>query len=149
MDTRTPEKRSEIMSLVKGKNTTPELAVRKIVFGLGYRYRLHAKELPGRPDLVFRAKRKVLFVHGCFWHGHGCAKGRAPKSRQEYWLPKIATNRRRDAKQIASLEAAGWKALVIWQCELRSEARLIGKIDRFLKKHGKSKTVKGRRSNAR
>src|SRR5262245_4550871 len=133
MDTRTREKRSEIMSLVKGKNTSAELAVRRIVFALGYRYRLHGKYLPGRPDLVFPGKRKVLFVHGCFWHGHKCPKGRPPKSRLDYWLPKIAANEQRDSRQIAQLRSGGWKTLVVWQCELKSALQLARKVDRFLR----------------
>lgn len=132
MDTRTPAKRSEIMSSVRSKDTSTEMAVRRIVFGLGFRYRLHAKSLPGRPDLVFPSKRKVVFVHGCFWHGHACPKGRAPKSRPNYWLPKIEANRRRDADQVTKLRAAGWRALVVWQCELKSQQRLTKRVQRFL-----------------
>lgn len=121
------------MSLVRGKNTTPELAVRRLVHGLGYRFRLHGKNLPGRPDLVFAGRRKVIFVHGCFWHAHdGCAKARPPKSRKSYWVPKLKANKERDTRNIADLKTLGWKPLVVWQCELKKQRRLVSKIRRFL-----------------
>lgn len=133
VDTRRPEKRSEIMSLVRSKNTSPELAVRRLVHGLGYRFRLHGKNLPGRPDLVFGGRRKVIFVHGCFWHAHeGCSKARPPKSRRSYWVPKLKANRARDLRNLADMRALGWKSLVVWQCELKKRDRLVRKIDRFL-----------------
>lgn len=135
MDTRTPEKRSEIMSLVRGKNTTPELAVRRLVHGLGFRFRLHAADLPGRPDLVFPRLRKVIFVHGCFWHGHRkCSKSRLPKSRTAYWKAKLDANKARDTRNLADIRALGWGSLVVWQCELKAQAKLVTKIDRFLSK---------------
>lgn len=147
MDTRSPQKRSEIMSLVRGKNTTPELAVRRIVHSLGYRFRLHGKALPGRPDLVFAGRRKVIFVHGCFWHAHeGCAKARPPKSRKSYWVPKLRANKERDARNLAEVRALGWKALVVWQCELKKPERLVRKIDRFLgRPAGRAEAKKGKR----
>jgi len=120
MDTRTPSQRSRIMRAVRTANTGPELLLRKRLFRLGYRYTLHVKGLPGRPDLVFPARRKVVFVHGCFWHGHNCSKGKLPKSRLDYWQPKIKTNRTRDARNVEALAAFGWKALVVWLPSKRS-----------------------------
>ena len=118
-DTRTRAQRRRIMQSVQTGNTGPELAVRQTLHRLGYRFRLHAKQLPGRPDIVFSSRRKVIFVNGCFWHGHGCQKGRLPKSRVDYWAPKISANRSRDARVVADLEARGWLALTVWQCEIR------------------------------
>jgi DNA mismatch endonuclease, patch repair protein len=100
MDTRTPDQRSRIMQAVKQKDTGPELLLRRALHRLGYRYRTHAKDLPGRPDLVFASRKKVIFVHGCFWHGHDCSKGRLPKSRPEYWIPKIEANKARDERVV-------------------------------------------------
>jgi DNA mismatch endonuclease (patch repair protein) len=126
------ETRSYIMSRVGSKDTTPELSVRRLLHGLGYRYRLHAKRLPGSPDLCFPARRRVIFVHGCYWHGHDCRWGRLPKSRVEYWEAKIAANRRRDLDRIADLAGLGWSSLVIWQCETRDTAALTAKLVAFL-----------------
>ncbi|WP_247879620.1 very short patch repair endonuclease [Azospirillum sp. TSA6c] len=123
-DTRTPEQRRRIMQAVKTKDTGPEWAVRRWLHARGYRYRLHRKDLPGRPDIVLPGRRLAIFVHGCFWHNHGCEKGRAPKSRLEYWGPKLEANRRRDASKAAELEAQGWRVLTIWQCEISDEATL-------------------------
>jgi DNA mismatch endonuclease (patch repair protein) len=132
MDTRSPAKRSEIMSLVKSQNTSPELAVRRMLSARGYRYRLHPANLPGRPDIVFPNRRRALFIHGCFWHGHDCPKGHPPKSRRDYWVPKIAANKLRDARQLGRLRRAGWKAMVIWQCQLKAREKLERRIERFL-----------------
>lgn len=119
-DTVSPEKRAAIMRAVKAKNTKPELSVRKALFALGYRYRLHVEDLPGKPDLVFPKHRAVLFVHGCFWHGHDCARGaRAPKTNAAYWREKIARNKERDADHQSALAAAGWRVIVVWECEIR------------------------------
>jgi len=121
------------MARVRSTNTRPELAVRKLVFGLGYRYRLHARELPGCPDLVFRPRRKVIFVHGCFWHRHAsCALARMPKSRLEFWRPKLEGNRKRDDRNKKALAREGWKVLTIWECELNNADRLKKIIRRFL-----------------
>ena len=136
MDRVSKEKRSEMMKKVRGKNTAPELAVRKLVYSLGYRYRLHGKNLPGKPDLVFSGRKKVIFVHGCFWHYHGCKKGMPPKSRSEYWLPKLEENKRRDEKAISDLIGKGWKVLVVWQCETKNLEELTTRISDFL---GRSK----------
>lgn len=132
-DKLTPERRSENMRRIKSKGTKPEVAVRQIVHGLGYRYRLHRKDLPGKPDLVFGSRRKAIFVHGCFWHTHehpACLDGRTPRSNEGYWLPKLARTKERDAASLAALEAAGWKVLVIWECEVQNteavKARLVG-----------------------
>lgn len=135
MDTLTPAQRSERMSRIRGKGSKPEIAVRKLIHGLGFRYRLHARELPGKPDLVFRKKRKAIFVHGCFWHRHeGCALARLPKSRHDFWLPKLGRNRERDVANEAALNAAGWKQLVIWECELKDLTKVQGRVVRFLGK---------------
>jgi DNA mismatch endonuclease (patch repair protein) len=108
------------MQSIGQKDTGPEMLVRHALHKLGYRYRLHAKNLPGRPDMVFPGKRKVVFVHGCFWHGHDCPKGKLPKSRPEYWIPKIEANKARDERVIDELKKAGWDAIVIWQCQTKS-----------------------------
>lgn len=131
-DTRTPIQRSNIMRSVGTKNTGPEQQLRKLLYGAGYRYRLHGKQLPGRPDLVFPGRRKVIFVHGCFWHGHGCAKGRLPKSKLEYWGPKLAANQQRDSRNIRDLRQLGWDALVVWQCELREPVSALQRVEEFL-----------------
>lgn len=120
------------MRSVKTANTLPELAIRKIVFGLGGRYRLHAAGLPGKPDLVFPGKRKAIFVHGCYWHGHQCPKGRLPRSRLEYWGPKIEANKERDKRQVRQLRRMGWSVLTVWQCELAKPAKLQNRIAKFL-----------------
>jgi DNA mismatch endonuclease (patch repair protein) len=121
------------MGRVRSKDTGPELVVRRLVHAMGYRYRLHGKGLPGRPDLVFRSRGKLIFVHGCFWHLHkGCALARLPKSRTDFWLPKLEANRLRDAKTQRALRRAGWKVLVVWECQLKSEARTRDTLRRFL-----------------
>lgn len=135
MDTRTKAQRRRIMQSVRTENTGPEMLVRKLLHRLGYRFRLHSEALPGKPDIVFPARRKAIFVHGCFWHGHGCAKGRPPKSRHDYWLPKIEANRARDSKAMASLAHLGWQALVIWECETKNVVELEIALNRFLSPH--------------
>lgn len=133
MDKLSPEHRGWLMSRVKSKDTTPELAVRRLAFGMGYRYRLHDKRLPGRPDLVFAGRRKIVFVNGCFWHGHkGCRYARLPKTRVDYWRTKIENNRARDRRNIAQLEAGGWTVLSVWQCELKTIEALASKLYDFL-----------------
>jgi len=130
----TPEQRSRTMRAVKGADTAPEMAVRRMAHQMGYRFRLHRKDLPGKPDLVFPRLRKVVFVHGCFWHGHACARGaRAPKANAEYWRVKIARNRFRDAANITALEAKGWRAAVIWECELKEPGRVKKRLAGFLR----------------
>ena len=125
--------RSQIMARVKATDTSPELAVRSIVHSLGFRFRLHRRDLPGAPDLVFPRLRKVIFVHGCFWHGHSCARGaRVPKTNREYWLAKIARNAKRDRATRAALAKSGWRVLVVWECRLNNRAALTAKLRRFL-----------------
>ena len=133
MDTLTREQRSERMARVRGRDTKPELAVRKRLHALGYRYRLHDRKLPGSPDLVFASRRKALFVHGCFWHMHeGCALARMPKSRLEFWRPKLEGNRARDAVKLEQLRALGWDVMVVWECELRELDALVARVEAFL-----------------
>jgi DNA mismatch endonuclease, patch repair protein len=121
------------MARVKSKDTRPEMAVRKLLFRLGFRYRLHARDLPGRPDIVFRGKRKVIFVHGCFWHLHAhCANNRPPKSRLDFWLPKLKSNKARDRKNRSALTRAGWKSLVLWECQVHDEPLMTARIEEFL-----------------
>lgn len=121
------------MGRVHNKDTKPEMHVRRLVHSLGYRYRLHYGELPGRPDIVFPEKRKAIFVHGCFWHRHeGCSRCRMPKSRLEFWGPKLEKNRLRDLKNLAKLRELGWDVLVVWECETEEAAGLPGRIMSFL-----------------
>ena len=117
VDTLTVEQRSALMARVRGVDTKPELFVRKALYARGYRYRLHVRDLPGRPDLVFRKRRTVVFVHGCFWHRHGCKKTTHPKSRQDYWEAKFANNVARDKRNLAQLIDDGWRVFVVWECE--------------------------------
>jgi DNA mismatch endonuclease (patch repair protein) len=127
-----PELRRRTMQAVKSKDSEAEMTVRRLVHALGYRYRLHRKDLPGCPDLVFPARQKAIFIHGCFWHGHNCPRGaRVPKTNTEYWAGKIARNRVRDRKVRASLRAVGWTTMVIWECQTR-RPNLIARLKRFL-----------------
>lgn len=132
VDTRSPEQRRRIMQSVKTKNTSPELLLRRALFAAGFRFRLHRKSLPGSPDIVFPGRKKVIFVNGCYWHGHGCSKGQPPKSRLEYWEPKIRANRERDRRNLEKLEALGWAACVVWQCELNDMENLLPRLGTFL-----------------
>ena len=137
MDTLTHKQRSERMSKVRGVDTKPEILVRRLIHGMGYRYRLHVKSLPGRPDLVFPSRQKVVFVHGCFWHRHPdplCALARLPKSRLNFWRTKLEGNRVRDSRIEAKLRRLGWKVMVIWECQVNSRPRLVKRIQRFLGK---------------
>lgn len=121
------------MRAVKGADTTPELAVRRLAHGMGYRFRLHRKDLPGKPDLTFPRLRKVVFVHGCFWHGHDCARGaRIPVQNREYWTRKVARNMERDRSVRSALQGLGWKSLVVWECEIKDLDRLRRELRRFL-----------------
>jgi len=134
MDTLSSAERSERMGRVRSKDTRPELVVRRIVHSLGFRYRLHDIKLPGKPDLVFSGRRKVIFVHGCFWHRHGaaCPLTRLPKSRLEFWRPKLAENRKRDWKNARCLRSAGWDILVLWECQLRDLEAIEARVMQFL-----------------
>lgn len=125
--------RSERMSLIRAKGSGPELAVRRLIHSMGYRFRLHDPRLPGTPDLVFPGKRKVIFVHGCFWHRHNhCELARLPKSRLNFWLPKLESNRARDLRDQRALARLGWRGLVIWECELRDPVRVMIRSLAFL-----------------
>lgn len=136
MDRIRPDVRSATMRSIRSKDMKPELAVRRMVFSWGYRYRLHRHDLPGRPDMVFPGRRKVIFVHGCFWHQHqdpDCRLVHAPRSRLEYWEPKLRRNQERDTRHLSRLEELGWAALVLWECQVRSDGeRLRETIDGFL-----------------
>ena len=135
VDTVTAERRSAIMSKIRAKGMKPEIVVRKLAHSMGYRYRLHRKDLPGKPDLVFGTRKKVIFVHGCFWHQHSdpsCKIARLPKSNQAYWLPKLKGNAMRDAKNELLLREKGWDVLVIWECETKHGEALASKIREFL-----------------
>jgi DNA mismatch endonuclease (patch repair protein) len=130
---KTPEERARMMRGFKRENTAPEVAVRRLAHQLGYRFRLHRKDLPGKPDIVFASRKKVILVHGCFWHSHGCALTRVPKDNQEYWLPKLERNRARDITNLRELQKAGWSCLVLWECEIRAgESKLRARLRRFL-----------------
>ena len=132
-DVFTPEKRSSVMRQVKGRDTGPEKTVRRLLTALGARYRLHRKDLPGRPDIVMPGRRLALFVHGCFWHGHDCPRGaRVPQQNRDYWLAKVGRNRARDVASEAALTAAGWRVEVLWECELKDEAALGERLERLL-----------------
>ncbi|WP_176048999.1 very short patch repair endonuclease [Burkholderia sp. BCC1644] len=132
MDKVEKAKRSAIMRAVGSKNTGIELRLRRALHALGYRYRLHVKRLPGSPDLVFPSRRKIVFVHGCFWHGHGCRLGRLPKSNVDFWSQKVVRNQARDASAIHLLEQSGWSVLVVWQCEFRDFDSLVERVVAFL-----------------
>ena len=131
MDTRSPEQRSYIMRSVRTRDTGPELAVRSLLHQMGLRFSLQRKDLPGRPDIVLPKRNTVVFVHGCFWHGHGCRKGRLPKSRLGFWRPKIRKNKTRDAESAKMLRAQGWRVLTIWQCQTKNSDRLRNKLVAF------------------
>jgi DNA mismatch endonuclease (patch repair protein) len=127
------EKRSAVMRRVKGKDTGPELCVRKALTRLGARYRLHRKDLPGNPDIVMPGRRLALFVHGCFWHGHDCARGsRVPQQNRDYWVGKVARNVARDARTHQALTALGWRVETIWECHLKDAAELERRLKRLL-----------------
>ena len=128
-----PLDRSSIMRRVRSKDTAPELAVRRIVSALGYRYKLHRQDLPGNPDIVFPSRKRIIFVNGCFWHGHHCRRGaRIPKENRDYWQAKIARNVERDKNNRRELRRNGWRVQTIWECEVSNLSRLEKKIDSFL-----------------
>ena len=134
-DVVTPARRSEIMSNIRAKDMKPEMAVRRLVHSLGYRYRLHRKDLPGKPDLVFANRKKVIFVHGCFWHQHpdnSCRIVRRPKSNRGYWIPKLKRNAQRDAEHQSALNDSGWDVLIVWECQVRADSDLVNTIRHFL-----------------
>lgn len=145
-DVFSPEKRSAVMRRVKGRDTTPELKVRRALTALGVRYRLNRKDLPGSPDIVMAGRRLAIFVHGCFWHGHDCARGsRVPKANRDYWLAKVARNKARDAAADAALTAKGWRVETIWECDLKDAAALEARLGQLLtsSSHGRPKADPG------
>jgi DNA mismatch endonuclease, patch repair protein len=145
-DVYSPEKRSAVMRRVKGRNTTPEMTVRRALTRLGARYRLHRKDLPGNPDIVMPGRKLALFVHGCFWHGHDCARGsRVPKANREYWVAKVGRNVARDARSAEALAALGWRVETIWECDLKDAAALEARLAGLLNSssHGQPKADPG------
>lgn len=133
-DVFSPEKRSAVMRKVKGKDTAPELKVRRLLRAMGVGYRLHRADLPGKPDIAMPGRRLALFVHGCFWHGHDCARGaRIPKANRAYWEAKIGRNRARDAAHRQALQALGWRAETLWECELKDEAALEERLEALIR----------------
>lgn len=133
MDTLTPRERSERMSRIRGKDSSPEMQLRRLLHGMGFRYRLHVKGLPGKPDLVFPSRRAVIFMHGCYWHRHnGCKLARLPKSNLNFWKGKLEENKRRDAVNRKRLKALGWRVLVVWECELHDTDRVSRATRKFL-----------------
>ncbi len=145
----TSDERSRIMRAVKSRDTAPELFVRRLVHKLGYRFRLHKKNLPGNPDLTFASRRKVIFVHGCFWHGHTCPRGaRIPKTNRLYWLAKITRNKERDKQSILRLTKQGWDALIVWECQIKDQTILAKRLVRFLEK-ASFNGIKFRSTNSR
>ena len=136
-DVFSPEKRSAVMRRVKGRDTSPEMKVRKLLTRLGARYRLHRKDLPGNPDIVLPGRKLAIFVHGCFWHGHDCARGaRVPKQNRDYWLGKVARNVARDAASRDALAGTGWRVETIWECHMKDEAALTDRLAGLLDDRG-------------
>jgi DNA mismatch endonuclease, patch repair protein len=136
MDHLTPGARSENMRNITARDTRPELAIRRCLYAAGFRYRLHLKELPGRPDIVLRRSKTAIYVNGCFWHGHCCQRGRLPKSNVPYWARKIGCNVRRDRRNAARLRGSGWRRVVVWECELKDPGKLERRLLRVLKPRG-------------
>lgn len=135
-DTLSKEERSERMARIRGKDSTPELRLRRLVHGMGFRYRLHLRNLPGTPDLVFPARKAVIFMHGCFWHRHpGCKLARLPKSKLEFWETKLETNRKRDILRQRQLRKLGWRILIVWECQLSDPVRVARRVSKFLLDH--------------
>ena len=132
-DVHSPERRSNNMRAIRSKNTAPEIQIRKLLFTLGFRYRLHVRGMPGKPDLVLAKHRIVVFVHGCFWHGHGCYLFRLPQTRPEFWKTKIEQNRLRDVRDVDALVKAGWRVITVWECAVKGRLRWTDKnLGRFL-----------------
>ncbi len=133
-ETETKKRRSDIMRRVKSENTRPEMKIRKLLFGMGYRYRLHRRDLPGKPDIVFPGRKKAIFVHGCFWHGHDCRAGKnRPASNKTYWTEKLERNMARDRRNQEQLAELGWSYLIVWECEIKNEIELADRLAGFLK----------------
>ena len=141
MDVFSRRKRSQIMSRISGKNTKPEILVRSILHRMGYRFRVHKKDLPGKPDITLPKHKKVIFVHGCFWHGHkNCPRSKRPGTNIEFWNKKIDGNIERDKKNIQSLESLGWKTLVLWTCEIKNQDVLMHKLISFMETNSVNRT---------
>lgn len=137
MDKLSPKRRSENMRAIRGKGMKPEMIVRKLIHGMGFRYRLHRKDLPGKPDLVFSSRQKLIQVHGCFWHQHNdpnCKIVRVPKSNQDYWLKKLERNKSRDKENQSLLQELGWEVMVIWECQTQDANWLKSQLHSFLSK---------------
>jgi DNA mismatch endonuclease (patch repair protein) len=132
MDTISKAERSALMSRIRSKDTQPERNVRSLLHSLGYRFRLHRSDLPGKPDIVLPGHRKIILVHGCFWHGHSCQLASKPKTNRTYWTPKIRNNRDRDERNLTTLQEQGWAVLVLWECEIREGTGLLTKIQMFM-----------------
>ncbi|MEW5680294.1 very short patch repair endonuclease [Comamonas kerstersii] len=133
MDVHSPEQRTFNMSRIKGVNTKPEMLVRRWLWANGYRYRLHARELPGKPDIVFRGSKAAIFVHGCFWHRHGCRYATMPATKQDFWIKKFRQNTDRDKRNIQHLQMEGWRVLILWECEIKKDfERVEFKLREFL-----------------
>ena len=131
-DMLTPQDRSALMSRIRGADTKPELFVRRALHALGYRFRTHVRSLPGRPDVVFSRRRVAVFVHGCFWHRHGCTKTYTPRSREQFWNTKFAGNVERDRRNQKRLAGAGWRIFIAWECEIEADRRLMDRLVAFL-----------------
>lgn len=150
MDPFSKAQRSYVMARVKSKDTSPELLVRKKLHSIGLRYKLHDSELPGKPDLVFPKYQAVIFIHGCFWHGHDCGRTNLPKTNSEYWRKKIERNKKNDGNHIRKLRSSDWRIMVVWECAVQGKRKigmqdLAGKIYKWLIGSGKRKTIKGRK----
>jgi len=145
MDIFLPEQRSRIMSRIRGRDTAPELLVRSSLHRLGYRFRLHRKDLAGTPDLVFPSRHSVVFVNGCFWHGHHCPRGHLPASNAKFWEAKIEKNKRRDKRVCWQLHKEGWKVLTVWGCETKKISMLVEKLIRFLEGTGRQQRLSSSR----
>lgn len=143
-------KRSEVMSRIRGKNTKPEIMMRSLLHKAGCRFRIHAKTLPGKPDIVLKRHQAVIFVHGCFWHGHKCPQFKMPETRKEFWREKIQRNRRNDRKAISALKAQGWRVLVVWECAMKgkdrfSEERIVDETTGWLYSDSDFREIRGSR----
>ncbi|MDA8170250.1 MAG: DNA mismatch endonuclease Vsr [Nitrospiraceae bacterium] len=133
MDTLSPERRSANMRKIRSRDTSPEILVRRLVHGMGFRFRLHDTRLPGKPDIVLPRLKRIIEVRGCFWHQHpGCIDSHIPKTRLKYWVPKLAKNKRRDKENEAKLNALGWRMFVVWECEIKDTKKLVKRLARFL-----------------
>lgn len=128
-----PEPRRRVMAAIRGRDTGPEIAVRRMLHAMGYRYRVHRRDLPGRPDVTFPSRRKIVFVHGCFWHQHsGCRAAKVPRTRTQYWGPKLAKNMDRDRRNLEALANSGWAVTIVWECELAHPEGVVARLANFL-----------------